>query len=145
MDEEKESVQQSNKTTNKPKTLLEYRTKQAVRLLEEHIADIPNVQYWAVKAGVSRSWLCKSMKVIYGKSPKIILREMKYEKVVRLIQEQNLEAGCYSIAVDAGFRNASALSKFLSAYHDSNFTELKTEIITEEEHLTFNWLGKMLK
>lgn len=143
MYEENEGCKQTNKQTNKPRSLLELKAEEAVCLLEERIADIPDVQTWAKKAGVSRRWLCKSMKAVYGKSPKIILREMKYEKVAWLICDEGLETGSYSVAVDAGFKSASGLSKFLSAYHNLNFTGLKAEIMTDEEHLTFNWLDKM--
>jgi AraC-like DNA-binding protein len=99
--------------------------------LEERIADIPDVQTWASEAGVSRRWLCKSMKAVYGSPPKVILREMKYEKVVWLICDEGLEAGCFKVAVDAGFYSVSGLSKFLSTYHDTNFTCLKTDLLTK--------------
>lgn len=141
MQDEKISVKQASKSN----TLLEYRAKRVVRQLEEHIAAIPNVQCWAEEAGVSRRWLCKSMKEVYRVPPKIILREMKYEKVVRLIQEQNLEAGCYSVAVDAGFKNAAALSKFLSAFYGSNFTDLKFKILNGKTRIAFTWLNGMRK
>lgn len=141
MHEEKESVKQ----TNKPKTLLEFRAKRAVRLLEEQIAVIQGVQSWAKEAGVSRRWLCKSMKAVYGLLPKIILREMKYEKVVRLFREQGLETGCYSVDVDAGFRNAAALSKFLSTFYETNYTDLKLEILNGEVLVASTWLNRLYK
>lgn len=101
----------SVKQINKSKTLLEYKAKQAVRLLEQRIEEITDVQGWAAEAGVSREWLYKSMKTVYGKSPKIILREVRYEKVVRLIREHGTEAGCYLVAVGAGWGIFAAFGK----------------------------------
>lgn len=123
----------------------ERKCNQALQTLKSQIAEIPTVQTWAKEAGVSRRWLCKSMKVVYGKPPKEILKKVKFEKVVWLICDEGLEAGCYSVAIDAGFKSSSGLSKFLAAHYDINFTDLKMEIITEEEHLNFMWLGKMPK
>lgn len=119
--------------TNNVPPLLAYKCEQAVRLLEEQVTVTPNVESWAEKAGVSRRWLCKTMKLVYGKPPKIIIREMRYEKVVWLICDEGLEAGCYSVAVDAGFNSVSGLSKFLSKYHDTNFTNLKADLLTKSE------------
>ncbi len=65
---------------------------------------------------------------MYGKPPKITLREKKFEKVIWLIREQGVEAGCYSVAVDAGFKDAASLSKFLSSFYETNFTNLKADI-----------------
>lgn len=129
MHEEKEDV---NEQVNKVSPLLAYKCEHSVRLLEERIADIPDVQTWASESGVSRRWLSKSMKLVYGKSPKIILREMKYEKVVWLISEEGVDASCYSVAVDTGFGNEIALSKFLKAFYETNFTKLKVEIVNEK-------------
>lgn len=125
MHEERGSVKQINRV----KPLTAFKCEQAIRVLDERIAAIPDVKRWAEEAGVSREWLCKSLKTVYDKPPKVIIREVKYEKVVRLIQEVGIEAGCYSVAVDAGFRNATALSKFLSSFYGTNFTNLKAEIM----------------
>ncbi|TVR19724.1 MAG: AraC family transcriptional regulator [Balneolaceae bacterium] len=113
--------------------------------MEERIADIPNVQTWAFEASVSREWLYKAMKVMHGKPPKIILREIKYEKVVRLIRKRGLEAGCYSVAVDTGFKDAASLSKFLSRFYETNFTNLKAEIIKGKVSESYTWLNGMHK
>lgn len=129
MHEERGSVKQ----TNRVKPITAYKCEQAIRVLDERIAAIPDVQAWACEAGVSRRWLSKIMLEVYDKHPKIIIREMRYEKVVWLICDEGVEAGCYSIAVDAGFNSVSGLSKFLSKYHDTNFTNLKADLLTKSE------------
>jgi len=44
--------------------LTRIRAKKAIRLLKNRICDIPDVNTWARETGVSRRWLCKSMKAI---------------------------------------------------------------------------------
>jgi len=126
-------------SAQRAKSLIEYRCKQAILLLREHITEIPNVQSWAKQAGISRRWLCKSMKTVYGKPPKVILREVKYEKMVLLILEEGLDASCYSVAVDSGFGSAKNGSRFLSSHYNTTFTELKMDLLKEDIHINFLW------
>lgn len=125
--------------SEKQNPLVTYKINKAVEILKEEIQSIPDVQTWAIEAGVSRRWLCKSMKVLYGKRPKIILREMKYEKVVLLIREEGLKASCYSVAVDAGFKKSKTVSRFLSSFYNTNFTELKVELLKKDVQIDFMW------
>lgn len=145
MYEEKESVKKTNYPANKVSFLTVYRCEQAIQLLEKQIANIPDVQSWAKEAGVSREWLYKSVKESFGKSPKIILREIRYIKVITLIMEQGLEAGCYSVGVDAGFRDSAALSKFLSSFYKINFTNLKVKILNGNVRIASIWLNGIHK
>ena len=46
-----------------------------------------------------------------------------------MIRRDGLEAFSYGIAVEAGLRDAAALSKFLSSHFDTNFTRLKEELL----------------
>ena len=112
--------------------LTKLKCKQALTLLESSISVIPDVNSWAAETGVSRRWLCKSMKLVYGKSPQILIREKRFKKVVWLICDEGIQAGCYSVAVEAGFKSETALSKFLSKYHETNFTSLKANLLSEE-------------
>jgi|AntRauTorckE6833_2_1112554.scaffolds.fasta_scaffold04424_4 AraC-like DNA-binding protein len=131
------------KTQNKQSiSITAYKYQEAVQILEERIADIPDVQGWASEVGLSRRWLCKSMKSVYGKAPKIILREMKYEKVVTLIIEDWINANCYSVAVDAGFGNAKSVSRFLSSFFNTNFTELKMDLLKGDVQIDFQWYNE---
>jgi AraC-like DNA-binding protein len=122
-------------------TIGEIRARQAVDLLIENIEDIRSVKEWAEKSGISRRWLCKSMKEMYDKPPKIILREIKYEKVVRLIHKDGIDTNCYSVAIDAGFGEPKNVSRFLSSFYDTTFTKLKMELLEEDHQSNFLWLN----
>src|SRR5690625_7037923 len=131
--------------TDKVNPLIRFKCDKAVQLLRYGTFDIPDVQTWAEKAGVSRRWLCRSMKVVYGKPPKIILREMRYEKVVLSIREHGLNAGCYATAVAVGFSNDAALSRSLSSFYDTSFTIVKADSILGRIRVYFVWLRYMQK
>lgn len=120
-------------------SLTSIRAKKAIHLLKNQICKIPDVKTWARETGVSRRWLCKSMKAVYGKPPKIILREVKYEKIVLLIREEGVDATCYSVAVDTGFGKAKNGSRFLSSHYDTTFTELKMDLLKENVQIDFQW------
>jgi methylphosphotriester-DNA--protein-cysteine methyltransferase len=124
---EKKEIQNSNLNS-----LTKYKIKKTMQLLASDIESIRDVQGWANAAGVSREWLYKSLKIIYGKAPKVILREARFENVVQLLRKHGTAASCYSVAVDAGFRSEDALSKWLTTFYGMNFTELKTKILKEQ-------------
>lgn len=124
---------------------VEFKVKKAINILLENVGKISTVQSWADEAGVSRRWLCKSMKKVYNKSPKIILREVKYEKVAKLIRKDGIEASCYCVAVDAGFTKAKNVSRFLSYFYNTTFTELKMDLLKEETQIDFLWLNGSVK
>lgn len=112
-----------------------------IEILVRNVDSIPNVQCWAKEAGVSRRWLCESVKAVHGKPPKIVLREVKFEKVVKLISGEGLNASCYSVAVDAGFKRSKNVSEFLSSYYDTNFTALKMDLLNNGIQIDFLWLN----
>lgn len=128
--------------SNSRQVIGELRVRKAVTVLIDNIDAIRNVSDWANEAKVSRRWLCKSMKMTYGKPPKIILREIKYEKVVKLIHKEGLEANCYCVAVDAGFEESKNVSRFLSSFYDTTFTELKMKLLIEGVQIDYLWLNK---
>lgn len=131
---------------NKYKSLsVEFKVRKAIKILRDNVGKIPSVQSWADEAGVSRRWLCKSMKMVYGKPPKIILREVKYEKVIKLIRKDGIEASCYCVAVDAGFSKAKSVSRFLTTFYNTTFTELKLELLKEDSQVEFFWLNGSMK
>lgn len=126
---------------NDKSTITEIKVEKALKLLDENLHEISEVKVWAKKADVSREWLWKAMKVVYKKPPKVIIREMRYEMLVHLIWKEGLEAGSYPVAIDAGFNNSTALSKFLSTYYETNFTLLKRAIFKGELQYDFKWLN----
>jgi AraC-like DNA-binding protein len=74
------------------RTPTDIKCEQSVQLLKERIANIPNVNSWAKEAGVSREWLYKSVKRVYNVAPKLILREVRYRQIIKLIHEGGWEA-----------------------------------------------------
>ena len=78
---------------------------------------------------------------MYDKPPKIILREIKYEKVVRLIHKDGIDTNCYSVAIDAGFGEPKNVSRFLSSFYDTTFTKLKMDLLEEDHQSNFLWLN----
>jgi hypothetical protein len=82
------------------------------------------------------------MKAVYSKPPKIILREIKYEKVVRLIHKGGIDTNCYSVAIDAGFGEPKNLSRFLSTFYERTFTKLKIDLLKQEHQSNFLWLNE---
>lgn len=97
---------------------------QAIRVLEEQIEHIRNVQAWATAIGTSRSWLVTTMREVYGRNPKWIIREVRFKKVVNLIKQDPGITG-YAAGIDSGLQNDIALSKFLKLHFNIRFSELK--------------------
>ncbi len=69
---------------------------------------------------------------------------MKYEKVVHLILKEGVEASCYAVALDAGFEKAKKVSMFLSSFYNTNFTELKMELLQNDVQIDFLWLNEKI-
>lgn len=120
--------------------LLELKVDKTVELLKSEIQFIPDVQTWASVAGFSREWLYKSIKIIHDLSPKVILREIRYEKIIVLIKKKDINASCYCVAVESGLKDGKALSKFLSNNFNTNFTILKQKVLKGNEHYKYRWL-----
>lgn len=116
----------------KEKMLARYRLNKTMKLLREEIDKIPDVQSWADKAGVSRRWLCKAMKKAYGNSPKVIIREVRYE-IIKECVEDDPEVIGYTVATEAGLRDEKALFKFLSTHFDTRLTLLREEVLSEKQ------------
>ncbi|CAN5763767.1 hypothetical protein BH23THE1_BH23THE1_14770 [soil metagenome] len=55
------------------------------KLLEENIREIRSVDDWANKAGVSRRWLYRCLKIRFNITPSKMLREVRYKKIQTLI------------------------------------------------------------
>ncbi|MCH8548670.1 MAG: hypothetical protein LAT80_07305 [Balneolaceae bacterium] len=107
------------------------KAKRAVEILELNINKIRSVQDWAICIGTSRSWLVTTMRRVYGRSPKQIIREIRFKMIVKLIKEDRLIAG-FAAAIDSGLRDDIALSKFLKLHFGLRFTELKKLIHGDE-------------
>jgi len=116
-----------------------HKAENVLAILTRHIACIPDVKSWAARAGVSRSWLVKAMKETYGLLPKEILREVRHEKVVQIMQE-DAEATSYCIAKEAGFPSEDSLRMFLHRHYETNFRELRRQMLNDELPMKWKWL-----
>ncbi|MTI89024.1 MAG: AraC family transcriptional regulator [Balneolaceae bacterium] len=88
---------------------------------------------------MSRGWLAKVMKTSCGLSPKEVLRQVRYEKIVQLM-ENDIEATSYSIAKDSGLSSEDALRMFLRRHYDTNFRGLRRQIINGKLQMEWQWL-----
>lgn len=117
-----------------------------VQKLIEEITEIQNVGVWECKTKVSGSWLYNSMKKTFNKTPGQILREIRFELIVRLI-ESKIDISSRDVCLKAGLRNknkynhSDSLYKFLSRHYDTNFTDLKVAILKEELLIQHKWLN----
>ena len=96
--------------------------------LELNIHRIDSVETWAQLTGVSRSWLYKVMNELYGKNPKILVREKRFEKMISILKNDP-EATGFFVAVEAGLKDEQALYKFLSRYYKTSLTRLRVGVI----------------
>jgi len=117
---------------NPRKQLLTIKAKDAYHKMERDIENIENVERWAELSGVSRTWLYHAMNRTYGKNPKQLLRDKRYEKILEVI-ENNPEAGGYYVATCAGLLDEKALYKFLSNYYNTTFTKLCLDFLKAKE------------
>ena len=134
--------EQTNKQTNKRNSLKYHKAGEAIGILIQNIADIPDVQRWAEAAGVSRGWLWYTMKEVYNKAPGEILKEVRFEKIAQLLKE-DIHAISYSIARDCGFRNDDSMRKFLSTNYGYTYKTLKDQLINGNLDIGGNWLDKI--
>lgn len=116
-----------------------YKAEKAVQILIENIEAISNVQSWALKVKVSRGWLCKAMKEDYEKTPHEIIREVRYEKMLQVL-ENNIEATCYCVARNSDLPTEDALRMFLRRYKGTNFRKLRRKILTGDFEMEWKWL-----
>jgi AraC-like DNA-binding protein len=119
------------------------KAEESVQILVQEIAGIRSVKQWAESCYVSRSGLKKRMNKAYGRYPKSILREIRFETICLLITEKGQLAASTEVALESGLGPSSdALYKFLSRNFETTFTDLKSEILIGERSITFEWLNK---
>jgi methylphosphotriester-DNA--protein-cysteine methyltransferase len=70
------------------------------------------------------------MKQQFGKSPKKILREMRFSIIIKCLNE-DLEMTGYCVALEAGLKDEKALYKFLSTHFDTSLTTIRKEILQD--------------
>tara|TARA_R100001143_G_scaffold63475_1_gene70812 strand:+ start:389 stop:748 length:360 start_codon:yes stop_codon:yes gene_type:complete len=103
----------------------------AQKILRDDIEEIPDVNTWAKKLGISTRWLSKIMKEEYGASPKKLLRMRRYESIRDCI-DRDLEMTGFCIAIESGLKDEHALYKFLSTHYNTGLKKLRREIWAEK-------------
>ncbi len=98
------------------------------RKMAMDISNIENVGSWAETTGVSRTWLYHAMNRTYGKNPKQLIRDKRYEKIIEVI-EGDPDACGYHVANSAGLPDEKALYKFLANHFDTTFTALRLDVL----------------
>ncbi|MFA5670428.1 MAG: hypothetical protein WC967_14405 [Balneolaceae bacterium] len=120
-------------------SLSNYKAEYAVRVLIHNISSIRNVLQWAEVINISQTWLIKIIQETYNFLPKEVLREVRYEQIVWLMQN-DLDAICYSIARDAGFPSEAALRMFLTRHYATNFSKLRLQLLSDKLQIEWKWL-----
>lgn len=127
---------------NEYKSLNGHKIDKAVDFLIDEINNIRYVKDWANKFCVSYEWLKKNTKRNFGKSPKVIMREVRYETIIFLIRENGWESNSLHIAYKSGVGTTSdSLYKFLKWHYNTTFTRLKNEVLTKKYEINFAWLS----
>lgn len=116
-----------------------WKSEQVLAKARCEIKHIQNVNDWAQLSGVSRSWLYTTMKSLYDKTPKQIIKEIRKEKVLQLL-EKDIEETAMCLALDSGLQSEDSLRMFLRRNWDTNITKLRNDIITNEFEPEYKWL-----
>jgi len=137
------NTHQKRKKIYKAQCTLAEKAEESVQILVSEIAGIRSVQQWAKSCYVSRSGLKKRINEAYGRYPKSILREIRFETICLLIFEKGQMAASKDVAIKSGLGPSSdALYKFLSRNFDTTFTDLKSEILIGNRSISFEWLNE---
>lgn len=126
--------------TSEYETVKEIRAMHYVENLVEEVVKIRSVREWASKVSTSEKSLYRLILNMYDKTPGEILREVRYEKIVMLMN-QDTEAGAYCIALESGFNNEDALRMFLRRCHDTNIRTLRREVMNGKLQMEWEWLN----
>lgn len=135
-----EEMESSNQSINQLETLNGIRSERMVGVLTDEIARVRSVKDWAKEAEVSESSLYRVVSDGYGKTPGEILKEVRFEKVIK-VMVQNAEVGAYCIALDSGFGSEAALRMFLRRRFDTNIRVLRRKILSGNLRMKWIWLN----
>lgn len=101
----------------------------ACKIMSENIEQIGNVDDWAKLAGISSRWLGICTNSHFSKPPGTLLKKERYKKIRAVIERHPEATAAFVAAHAAPHWNEKNLYNFLSAYHNTNFTRLRTEIL----------------
>lgn len=111
----------------KRQTIRKLKLEKIVQLLRRELSSIPDVNTWALQAGVSTSWLLYSVKSEYNITPKVFLKNLRFRRISDHIIE-DFEITGYELALETGLRDEVALSKFLRRHFDTSLVKLKCKL-----------------
>jgi len=120
-------------------SLSNYKAKHAVRVLVHKIDTIQSVLQWAETIDKSRTCLSSIIQETYNFLPKEVLREVRYEQIIWLMMNDT-DAICYSIAMEVGFPSEAALRMFLTRHYDTNFSNLRLQLLSNKLQIEWKWL-----
>jgi len=109
------------------KTIRKLKLDRIVELLRRDLSSIPDVNTWALQAGVSTSWLLYTVKSEYNVTPKVFLKNIRFRQISNHIIE-DFEITGYELALETGLRDEVALSKFLRRHFDTSLVKLKCKL-----------------
>lgn len=98
-------------------------------LLEENIREIRDVKQLAKLAGYSKRWMSECFKYCEEKSPAVLLREVRYKAIRKIIKSNPTATAAYVANAVAPHWNEKNLYNFLSNHYQTNFTRLRFEIL----------------
>lgn len=97
----------------------------SVKILENNIQYIYNVEDWSAIIGYSRAHFCRIFTRAFGENPKFALRRVRFLALCRCIQtEWSITSG--KAAELSGFKDHHAMQKFLYRNYQTGFKELKS-------------------
>ena len=104
----------------------------AVKVLEEHIAEICSVSDWAHLMGFeSENYFNRKIRGRFNKSPYQLIVEKKLEIITEKLEGSTDEI-LFSIALDVGFVDNNALYKFVKRHTGKTPTELRKGRVKRE-------------
>ena len=97
----------------------------SVKILEDNIQHIYNVESWSLIIGYSRAHFCRVFTRTFGENPKFTLRRVRFLALCKCIQtEWSITSS--KAAELTGFKDQLAMQKFLYRNYQTGFKELKT-------------------
>lgn len=103
----------------------------ALGVLKDRIGQIRYVSDWVELLGGSRGRLYQLIENHYGVTPAELLRTTRYKRIVVILKREP-DATSNDVGDQVGLEGEQGMYKFLSRWHDTNFTELRHKILQEK-------------
>jgi len=119
-----------------------FKAERVVRVLVRESIGIRTVKEWAKEAGIAKSSLNNLMTDVYGQTPGDILKQVKYEKIIRTLC-RDVNACAFSIAIDSDFSGEAAMRMFLRRRYNTNISTLREQLLQGRIMPEPKWLPGM--